>query len=406
MNKCSFGNGCYERSVWSCNCVNPYAYVCDRHIKKHLRAPGKHETECSIVELTSRQTTEFLPRLKDLLKYFKGYRKRIIDNSKDLIECIEKEAKKTLINIKNLKKIAVDLICERGISKENYERIKSITIGNQIPIRYEVENIKENVKTLFEFDDSEGRNWKECNEIIFSRDANGGLQSIDLTTFKLSSLEYAPNLGRYCHACKIDQKTYFFHGGVLNKQIKTEAYLINIKDNKYEKLAEGPGKCGGGGSALKNNKVYIFGGNIGTNNSTDACDIFDLKTKKWESITPLPKASYGITAAILNNDIILSGHHLSNCYSYNDSTFTVIFKFHTGHKVVCEGWIYANSILYENQDQNNSAWISHNVNYSLAHYLWTYCVFKKNQYLYFIDTSNSLMRIDTKMKIIEAVGFI
>ena len=133
-----------------------------------------------------------------------------MDNSKDLIECIEKEAKKTLINIKNLKKIAVDLICERGISKENYERIKSITIGNQIPIRYEVENIKENVKTLFEFDDSEGRKWKECNEIIFSRDANEGLQSIDLNTFKLSSLEYAPKIGSIAmHAKLIRIHTFF-----------------------------------------------------------------------------------------------------------------------------------------------------------------------------------------------------
>ena len=199
MNKCSFENGCYERAVWSCNCVNPYLYICDRHIKRHLRAPGEHKTESTIVELTSRQRTEFLPRLKKLLKYFKGYRKSIIDNSKILIECIEKETRKTLMNITNLKKIAVDLICERSISKENYERIKSIPSENQIPIRYEVENIKENLKTLCKFDDSEGIKWKECNEIIFSRDAGGGLQSIDLNTFNLSQL-YLPLLTLYLHS--------------------------------------------------------------------------------------------------------------------------------------------------------------------------------------------------------------
>ena len=323
MNKCSFESGCYERAVWSCNCLDPSVYVCDRHIKRHLRAPGKHETECTIVELTSSQTTLFLPRLKELLKYLKGYRKSIMDNSKVLIECIEKEAKNTLMNIKTFKKIAIDLICERSISKESYERIKSITIENQVPIRYEVENIKEKVKILFEFDDSEGRKWKECNEILFSRDSAGGLQSINLNTFKLSSLESAPKVARYCNACKIDQNTYFFHGGSINNHFKTEAILINIKDNMYEELAHGPCKsCGG--STLKNNKVYIFGGYIGNSTPANTCEVFDLTTKEWKSITPLPQASYYITAAILNNDIILSGYHLSSCYSYNDSTFTSI----------------------------------------------------------------------------------
>ena len=42
------------------------------------------------------------------------------------------------------------------------------------------------------------------------------------------------------------------------------------------------------------------------------------------------------------------------------------------------------------------------INYPWDNYLWTYCVFKRNQYLYFIDSSDALMRIDTKLKIIEA----
>ena len=74
--------------------------------------------------------------------------------------------------------------------------------------------------------------------------------------------------------------------------------------------------------------------------------------------------------------------------------------------MVCDGWIYANSTLYEYQYQNNSGWITHNVNYSWGEHLWTYCVFKKNQYLYFIDTRNNLIRIDTKVKKIEAVVFV
>ena len=400
MNKCYFEKGCYESPIWSCNCVNPSVYICDHHIKRHMKSLGKHVTECIVVELTSRQTTELLPRLKDLLKYFKGYRKSIKDNSKTLIECIEKEATKALMNVKNLQKAVVDLICEKSIFKETFERIKSIKIENQNHIRNDAENIQESMKILFEF---EGISWKECNEIIFSRGSSQeGLLSFDLNTYTLSRLKYAPYIGKYSQACKIDQNTYFFHGGIKDGNARDKAYLINIKETNYASLTEGPVKRYGGAPALKDNKVYIFGDNDEDNIPTNTCDIFDLKRKEWISITPLPRNSDDITAAILNSDIIISGYNFRCCYSYNDSTYTKILDLPTGPKVVCKGWIFTNLILYENQSQNNSEWFSHHINYPWDNYLWTYCVFKRNQYLYFIDSSDALMRIDTKLKIIEA----
>ena len=184
--------------------------------------------------------------------------------------------------------------------------------------------------------------------------------------------------------------------------LSAEAYLINIKDKNYETLKNGPTKERGG-SVLKNNKVYIFGGYNGVVLNT--CDTFDLNTKEWKSITALPQASDRITAAILGKDIILSGYELNCCYSYNDSTFTSILNLPVKvYKFVCEGWIYANSILYENQDQSSSKWTSHNV-ISWNNYLWVFCVFQKNQFLYFIDISNCLMRIDTKLKKLEKIAF-
>ena len=189
----------------------------------------------------------------------------------------------------------------------------------------------------------------------------------------------------------------------INNGYRAEAYLINIKGKNYEILKNGPTKGYGGGSALKNNKVYIFGGYNGTVLNT--CDTFDLKTKEWKSITALPQGSNSITAAMLGKDIILSGYHFSCCYSYNDSTFTSILTLPANiYKIVCEGWIYTNSILYENQDQISSKWTSHNV-ISWSQHLWVYCVFQKNQFLYFIGDDNSLMRIDTKLKKLEKIAF-
>ena len=156
---------------------------------------------------------------------------------------------------------------------------------------------------------------------------------------------------------------------------------------------------------MKDNKVYIFGGHNGSRNPTNECEIFDLKTKVWKSITALPQVTSCITAAMLGKDIILSGYQLSCCYSYNDSAFTSILTLPAGvYKIVCEGWIYANSILYENQDQIPSKWTFYNVN-PWNNFLWTSCVFKNNKFIYFIDNSNCLMRIDTKLKKVDRIIF-
>ena len=49
------------------------------------------------------------------------------------------------------------------------------------------------------------------------------------------------------------------------------------------------------------------------------------------------------------------------CYSYNGSTFTSILPLSVGYKIVCEGWILANSVLYEYKENNQPKWITHNV---------------------------------------------
>ena len=402
MKKCSSEDGCMERVSFACKCTSPNLYFCDNHFTKHVRTLGNHITECLIIKLNPDQIREWLPKLKDLIAYLKHSRKRILSNSMELIGCIENETRIAVKIIKELVKTSVDLLSERGIYKENYERIQCITPDNSIYTSDRAGKIQSCLKDLYKSYNYE-RNWKECEHVIFSSNPAGGLLSIDLNTFNLSKLDYAPKIGQYCHACKIDQNTYFFHGGRINKDYRAESYLINIKDKKYKKLQDGPKKHLGGGSALMNNKVYIFGGHDGS--SLNTCDAFDLKTTEWKSITALPQASHCITAAMLGKDIILSGYHLDCCYSYNDSTFTKNFALpKNAYKIVCEGWVYADSILYENKDKIPSKWTFYEVN-PWNSYLWAYCVFKKKQFIYFIDSGDCLMRIDTILKKVERILF-
>ena len=405
MQKCSFECGCLERVTCACKCSNPNLYFCDTHFTRHMRTPGDHVPECMIVQLSGNQTRELLPTLMDFLHYLKRYKRNTMSNTRVLIKCIEKETMKALTHLNELKRIVVDLIAEKSIDKEYYERIQRITNGNHKYISDGAEDMKKIINNLDAFYENYNYNemWKECNEMIFSRNASGGLVSIDLDTFIMYNLVYAPKIGRFGNACKLSKNLYMFSGGKIYDTITADAYLINIKDKNYEILKKGPEKEGCG-SALKNNKVYIFGGINGV--FLKSCDTYDLMTKEWSSIAALPQASNSITAATFGKDIILSGYHMSCCYSYNDLTFTNILNLpENKDKIICEGWIYSNSILYKNQDQCLSKWTSYNV-ISWNNYLWVFCVFKKGQFLYFIDSNDSLMRIDTNLMRVEKINFL
>ena len=242
-----------------------------------------------------------------------------------------------------------------------------------------------------------------CQEVIFpSASHTGELVSIDLNTFKLSPLNYAPKIAGFNHACRLDKEKYFLHGGYIDDECKEEAYIINIKDKNYEPLVNGPCKSYGG-SVLKNNKVYIFGG-WNLSGMLDSCEIFDLGTKKWKPIHKLPQVSSNNTASLLNTDIVISGYHLDYLYLYNDSAFVrkLPLKANT-YKIVCGKWIIVNCNLYE-YEESNSQWIIHNIN-TWGNSLLTYTTFKKNQYIYFIDGSNQLARIDTIEKKLEIIPF-
>ena len=146
MERCSFENQCDEKVLYICRCANPQQYFCDIHINRHLRSPGDHLTESMMIELNHNQTTELLTKLKDFTKYLKERRKGLMDSSKTLIECIEKETRRALNSIKDLQKGVVDLMSERSIRKENYQVITNMTLENDNNISKQVEKIKESVE--------------------------------------------------------------------------------------------------------------------------------------------------------------------------------------------------------------------------------------------------------------------
>ena len=398
MSKPCYGNLCTRDTTCYCTCRGYQSYFCTYHFEEHLRnSIGKHEAQSLEMELTSYNKNSLLPRLKRNIKHFKACKNNIRRSAMTLINSIENQTRKALRNIVEQEKLIQEIVTKKTILKESYERIMSITIGQQKPEAEMIDFIRDRIEKVFEFYDQQKMTWKECNELVFSKGSSTGLHSIDLKTFKLSNLNFTPKISEYCQACKVDQNTYFFQGR------KGKSYLINLKDKNFEVLKSGPPKKHAG-SVFKNEKVYIFGGYHSS--ALRSCEMFDLKNREWSETHLLPQASHAITAACLNKEIILSGYELNCCYSYNDSNFTNVLNLpQSCYKLIAEGWIFAKSILYENQEENNLKWIAQNISNYWGAYLWTFNVFRKDRFLYFIDVKNSLMRIDTGLKKLEKVDF-
>ena len=439
MFKCCFKNQCSGRVTSSCKCTDPKGYFCDKHFSKHSRVtPGRHESENLILQFSKDQTREFIPKLRQIREALQGQKKDIMTITAKLISFIEEEATNSLKRIKELKKTIKNLLLEKKINTQAYNMTLQNEITSHITTTEQTDQMREIIRSFFRPYHSKGSvenkgntrdsimedciigdtvmklptigdlNWKDCNEVIFSSNrASGGLLSIDLDLLTISKLEYTPRIMPYCQICKIDKYIYFIHGGSIeNKSCRLPyAYFVNIKEQSYRFLRDGPPKSSGA-SVLKDNKVYVFGG-YNKNNFLATCDTFNLLTKEWKSIHPLPQECNSMTAAILNKDIALSGYQIDCCYSYNDSVYSRILKLPSAcYKILCEGWILAKSMLYENLQDDNLLWINHKINTIWDESLWTYTVFKKQYYFYFIDTNNSLMRLDIKKKVLERIDYI
>ena len=389
---------CLERVTYACNCTVPAVYCCDRHLIEHSRTIGKHANEYLMIPLTEDQKSKLLPILLEMNICLQGYEHDILEHSREIIECISTETSKSLKNIQEYQNIIAELINADEISKISYgtiSNLKDCSLGIE-----KIKKIKNKIKNLFEFNQTK---WKECDEAIFSRGTkNGNISSIDLQTFKLSNLNFAPKVGSACQITKISKCTYFFHGGWPAPSLG-KAFLIDIKRRKYQSLADGPLKFSGA-SAFKDDKVYIFGGASIGKNALNTCTTYEVVQREWKSISLLPMPCHQMTAAVVGNVIILSGIQMSCCYSYNDVAFVNVLRL-PAHisKVVCEGWILCKSILYENQGEDITNWIAYEIDNNWNNDLLVYTTFRKNKYFYFIDAANSLMRIDTKRKILERI---
>ena len=403
MKRTCQGDQCLKKVKFTCSCIDPEVSFCDKHKDKHLKTQGKHVIEYLMIKLAHSQRVELLPKLQNIADHIRIFKKTIRKNTEAWITTIQAETLKSLKRFEDLQNLVKDFLNNKRICKDNIERIQEFDYNKVMSISEEISNIKNRIRTLFEIPKKELKHWRDCDEAIFTgHKIRKGMYLINLNTFRLSKIKKAPKMGLHFHVAKLNSDSYFMHGGLLDDGPSNKGYIMGVS-GCFSPCKRGPSKYSGAFVQNKN-QVYLFGGY--DPNPSITCDAFDIRSEIWKSITPLPTPCAHMMAGIIDKDIILSGYHMDCCYSYDDSVYTRIINLQANqHKLVFDGWVMCNDELYECKNGIIEDWKRYYVDNSRINVLLISGSFKKGAYIYFIDETNWLMRLNTKIKKLEQVGF-
>ena len=394
---CTF-KGCTNKVIITCRCTKIALYYCQEHFNHHSL---KEEANPLLLELPS--VSQIIHEIAQILGNTEKLKANLMERTNFLISLVTVESKKSFQAITILESKLLDLS-------------KSLLRGNTYDINKELAKIKSPVMRsvcvfyplvtklltgFFEiaFDEADS----DCNEVIFSNDQETcNLMSIALDNFTVSALAYAPKIGAWGSACRITKNVYFVCGGYKKKPVG-ETFIINTKTLSFEILPHRRPICNSA-CVYYNFTIHAFGGYI-KSKPTNLCYAFDIKSQVWSTSEQLPQPFGHNTAAVLNKGIIIvTGLQSNKLYAYDKSAFFPVLNLSfNDYKVICERWIVTAAQLFENHDCITN-WVSYKISWDPT-YLCIYTTFRKNKYIYFIDSRYKLWRLDTESKVIEILKY-
>ena len=223
------------------------------------------------------------------------------------------------------------------------------------------------------------------------------LHSISLENFTKKALNFSPNLGVYCAICRISKNTYFVNGGIFNCY-RGHTYLIDLENKDFTTLTSTSPNAYAA-CVYKDKLVYMFGGQ-NESSTHSGCKTYNIKAKVWKSIASLPQSMYRNTAADFNGKIYVCGYENSFILFFDGNSYHQALSVGADtHKFICSGWVVAANKLYEMKKDDFRQWPS---TISIE---FSSCSYKRKNFIYFIDSTEELYRINTDSKIIENVQY-
>lgn len=363
----------------------------------------------STTTLSLTENSQLSDKIEKILNYLKKSREEIVKKTSIITQNLNQLSKTALNELLEyefrLLTIQNAANKEKPVKIEELVEIQDFFIPKQV-MNLNLEPILKELRKIFVFNVADlGKPIakKEYSDMICSRDYSEGLISINLNTYEVNSLKFAPKIYPYSMVCRVSDNKIFINGGYDGSNAVTDTFIVDIQNKSYESLPCSVQRDAGG-VVLKDNKVYVFGGIERKGVDLDICESFDLTTYEWTRLTPLPKESHANTASLNNDRILVTGFHFGNLLEYQENGFKELITL-PGNcmKFIFENWIITSDELLE-YNKESSKWVRYFFPSPLKFgWLYTFSSTRLGKFIYFIDDLNGLLRIDTLEKKIDRI---
>lgn len=374
----------------------------------HTHSKSTDSTPTTIT-LSQSEQLQLSEKLETIFKFLQESREEIVNSTSILVQTLN-QLSKTALNISleyefKLKAIQNSAKKERPIKLEDLSEISNFYIPGKLN-KLNIDGVLREMQKVFDIkteDLGKADFHNNSNQLLCSKDYFEGLVRIDLKTFQVSPLNFAPKVFPYSNICRVTENQIFVNGGYNGTESVPDTYIIDIQSKSYETLPNSI-KRDAAGIVYKDRKVFVFGGIEKKGVDLDACESFDIDKYEWSRLTPLPRVSKANTATLLGNRIVVLGFNLEYLLEYQESGFRELIKLPGDcMKFVFENWIVTPDELLENTG-NGFKWTRYCFPNSLKFgWLFTFSGTRSGKYIYFIDDVNGLLRIDTSEKKIDRI---
>lgn len=386
------------------------------------------------ITLTDAESSKITPKIKTISKHLTSVKSQIVSTSKTLIEFIQSLEKKALNEVleaefelnsfllKVEKKKPIDLDLFQRIEEIKLEKIRESqnldeimeNLQNAFKVSEELRNIaetrKKSVRSRKSVDSSHfvervNESLNDDEFLIFAKDYESGLVSVDFNSLKESKVGFGPKILPYHILCRISRSRYFISGGYDGEKSTNDSYIFDLGSKTCKKLKSSIERDGAG-SVCKDNKVFIFGG-IHTNiEDLQLCQYYDISLQTWHELCPLPKKSHANTATLIDDLVILTGFHLNGIYLFDGTSYTNLVSLQeNSFKHLFGRWAIDGKTIYKSEDIRHNLWVSFNCEVQLKlGWLCCFSGFRNKKFIYFVEESNGILRLDTEQNKIEVIG--
>lgn len=404
---------CSEEPAFYCNCKGTRDFCCRSHCESHKSLPGLHIFEPLVLKLNGQKRkvlTQILEsykiKLDEVRETYKIMSNKIIQevlsHSTTVFEILQDVEN-------NCASLAKKIVADEKVDHKTFEYFSRISVPKCENLMQSWESLMSILKNLFKFPSAENFPVPKSvtDQYIFYFDQNlKEFHKINLESLTIAKSPLIEDMRKnyFTGACKLDDGTYFLHGGINNHDAVSEALVFDIHYNKAVRVGKSHFQKNFSACVLKNNKIHVFGS---TSPHSLRNEIFDLSTLSWSKLPPLPLKVSFCTASLVNGRILVTGTGIGSFWEFCSETYSFDLypdEMSRGYKVLCENFIVTCDGLVEICYKDLELRV---VKYPCFYIVGPLAIVMSKRFgkfLYYVDAKKNLMRIDTAGKKVEEVA--